>query len=202
MTQTTQSPQDLELKSRMERLEDLLARVEKISDPAARDITSQIIQTLMEFHSAGLQKILEHLAEAGALGERVIDQLGQDEVVSSLLLLYGLHPVSLEDRVQSALRQARPYLASHGGNVELLEISADGAVHLQMQGSCHGCPSSMQTLKNSIEQAIYDKAPDVTAIHVAGIEEAQPQQVNGFVPIEQLIASSGKHSLQGASHGT
>ncbi len=101
--------------------------------------------------------------------------------------------------MRMALDQVRPYLGSHGGNVELVSVAADGAVHLRMQGSCHGCPSSAITLKNSIEQAIYDKAPDVTSIHVADAPEpAKGHHVDGFVPVERLFVANGKHQLRGA----
>ena len=73
-----------------------------------------------------------------------------------------------ETRVRAALEKSRPYLQSHGGNVELVGIDADGVVRLRMQGSCHGCPSSAVTLKLAIEQAIHEAAPDVSAILVEG----------------------------------
>ena len=64
-----------------------------------------------------------------------------DELVSHLLLLHGLHPVSLGDRVLDALDEVRPYLESHGGDVELVGMEGP-VVRLRMQGSCSGCPSS------------------------------------------------------------
>jgi Fe-S cluster biogenesis protein NfuA/nitrite reductase/ring-hydroxylating ferredoxin subunit len=70
--------------------------------------------------------------------------------------------------VAEALEKARPYLRSHGGNVELAGIDDDGTVRLRLQGSCHGCPSSSMTLKLAIEEAIREAAPDVTAIRVEG----------------------------------
>jgi Fe-S cluster biogenesis protein NfuA len=192
----TQVADSKEIQTSLRQLDELLQQVQSIADPAVRETTSGIIQALLQFHGAGLNNIMEHLADAGELGRRVIDNLGRDELVSGLLLLYGLHPLDLETRVKNALESARPYLVSHGGNVELMRISEDGAVHLQMQGSCHSCPSSAITLKNTIEQAIFDKAPDVTAIHETNLEEAPKPSINGFVPVEQLIATS-KHSLRG-----
>ena len=106
--------------------------------------------------------------------------------MSSLLLLYGLHPLDLEARVQQALEKVRPLLRSHGGNVELLGI-ADGVVRLRMLGSCHGCPSSAMTLKNAIEEAIYAAAPDATAIEVEGV--AEPPPPGGIVQIAPLGAA-------------
>jgi Fe-S cluster biogenesis protein NfuA/nitrite reductase/ring-hydroxylating ferredoxin subunit len=90
-----------------------------------------------------------------------------------VLLLYDLHPVDLETRVRGALEKSRPYLKSHGGNVELAAVE-DTVVRLRMQGSCSGCPSSAVTLKLAIEQAIYEAAPDVSAILVDGQAEPHP----------------------------
>jgi Fe-S cluster biogenesis protein NfuA len=73
--------------------------------------------------------------------------------------------------VLGALDEVRPYLETHGGNVELLGVE-EGVVRLQLQGSCSGCPSSAVTLKHAVEEAIHKAAPDVSAI-VA--EDAPPQ---------------------------
>ena len=95
----------------------------------------------------------------------MIDSLAGDDLVGSILLLHGLHPLDLETRVRQALEKVRPLLRSHGGNVELLDLTG-GVARLRMLGSCDGCPSSAMTLKTAIEEAIYEKAPDVTAIEV------------------------------------
>jgi Fe-S cluster biogenesis protein NfuA len=155
------------LRERIRRLEHLIQEVDHYKDPEARTHTRQIVQALMDLHGAGLEKILERLAATGEAGLGLIDSLAQDDLVASLLLLYSLHPLDLETRVRQALEKVRPYLASHGGNVELLGV-ADGIVRLRLQGSCHGCPSSALTLKQTIEEAICEKAPDATSIEVEG----------------------------------
>jgi Fe-S cluster biogenesis protein NfuA/nitrite reductase/ring-hydroxylating ferredoxin subunit len=132
---------------------------------------------------------MEIVAEAGDPGYAVFDNFAADDLVGSLLLLYGLHPLPIGTRVTKALEKVRPYLDSHGGNVELLAIN-DGVVHLRMQGSCKSCPSSSMTLKLAIEEAIYAAAPDVVAIEAEGVGQ-QPEQPSptGFV---QIGKSAGK----------
>lgn len=191
--------QSTEFRTTMRQLDELLQDVETITDPAARAKTGRIIQGLMEFHGAGLAAIFERLGQAGDAGRSVIDDLAGDELAGNLLLLYGLHPLGLEARVKNALEKVRPYLASHGGNVELLGISEEGVVRLAMQGSCHGCPSSAVTMKTTIEQAIYDNAPDVTAIEVDGAAEEHKPAPTGFVPVELLIHGNARNHLQGAA---
>ena len=74
----------------------------------------------------------------------------------------------VRERVVGALDEVRPYLASHGGGVELLDV-ADGVVHLRLEGSCNGCPSSAATLRSAVEEAIARAAPDVDRIETEGV---------------------------------
>jgi Fe-S cluster biogenesis protein NfuA len=157
--------QDQDFRKRVQRLEGLIQEVDKFPDAGARARTREIVQSLLDMHGAGLETILEHIAAAGETGLAIIDALGRDELVGSLLLLYGLHPLDIETRVRQALDKVRPYLHSHGGGVELRGV-AGGVVRLRMQGSCDGCPSSAVTLKRAVEEAVYEMAPDVTAIEV------------------------------------
>ena len=150
--------EDQKLHERIRRIETLLHEVEKFKDPEARRRTQEIVQTLMDLHGTALEKNTRaDVAASGDSGLKLIDSLAQDSIVESLFLLYGLHPLDLETRVRQALEKVRPYLHSHGGNVELLSI-ADNVVRLRLQGSCHGCPSSAQTLKQTIEEAICERA--------------------------------------------
>ena len=86
--------------------------------------------------------------------------------------------------VEQAIEKVRPLLRSHGGDVELTDLT-DGVVQLKLQGSCHGCPSSAQTLRNAIEEAIFEFAPDIKRLDVAGVVE-QPPPSSGFVPLEAI----------------
>ena len=158
-------PARAELDRRIERVDELIQRLEAGADPSVRATTQELVATLMEFHGAGLDRILG-LVRQSAEAASLVQRLAGDDLVQSLLLLHGLHPVDLQTRVLGALEKTRPYLRSHGGNVELVAVDADGTVRLRMQGSCHGCPSSAVTLKLAIEKAIQEAAPDVTAIVV------------------------------------
>ena len=129
----------------MDKIEGLIRTIENLPDPAARASALALVQALMEFHGAGLERMMEIIADSGESGYAVFDKFGTDDLVGNVLLLYGLHPLPLETRVTQALDKVRPYLDSHGGNVELLGI-ADGVVRLRMQGSCKTCPSSAMTI--------------------------------------------------------
>ena len=98
----------------------------------------------------------------------------EDELLSHLLLVHDLHPVDVETRVRRALEEVRPYLGSHGGDVELLGV-ADGVARLRLAGTCNGCPSSTVTLQNAIEEAIMRAAPDLERIDAEGVADPSPQ---------------------------
>jgi Fe-S cluster biogenesis protein NfuA len=160
-----------EFRQRLQRIEGLVRAIESAGDPNARASAVDLMQSVMEIHAAGIERMMEITFESGEAGGQLIDRFGDDELVSGLLLLYGLHPLDVETRVIRALDSVRPYLQSHGGNVELLGV-ADGVVRLRFQGSCNGCSSSAATLEQAIEEAIYEAAPDVAGIEVEG---ATPQ---------------------------
>ncbi len=152
---------------RLARIEELIQAVNAITDGDLRAKARELIQTLLELHGTGIERMLE-IVGARAESETVIAALAGDDLVSNLLLLHGLHPLGLEMRVRQALESVRPRLGLHGGSVELIGVTPAGGVTLRLEGNCHGCPSSQMTLKHSIEEAIYAAAPDVSAIEVEG----------------------------------
>jgi len=181
-------PPDPEARRRIEHLETLIQNLERLPDPTARDQARELVQTLLDFHGTALGRLLGRVGDLGEPGHALIASLADDDIVSSLLLLYGLHPLDMETRVEQALERVRPLLRSHHGDVELLSV-VNGVVRLRMQGSCHGCPSSALTLKNAIEEAIYASAPDVAAIEVEGVVEAAPSHLLQILPLEPRLAT-------------
>jgi Fe-S cluster biogenesis protein NfuA len=177
---------EADFQQRMRKIEGLVQEIEAQADPRLRASSVELVSSLMELQGAGLAKIVEVLEQSGAAGAAAIERFVREPLVASLLLLHGLHPVDLETRVGQALEKVRPLLKSHGGNVELLGIE-DDVVRLRLQGSCHGCPSSAQTLKNAIEEAIFEFAPDAAELHVEGAVPAQAPSPAGFFPLEQLV---------------
>lgn len=154
-------------------VEALLAELRAVSDLSIRDKAEELVRLLVELYGAGLDRILEIIATEQSSGEELISRLAGDDFVASLLMLHGLHPLSVEERVRQALDSVRPYLGSHAGGVELLGIDDDAVVHLELRGSCDGCGSSAVTVKLAIERAIEEAAPEVTKVEVAGVIEPE-----------------------------
>lgn len=168
------------LEDQMRRVDELVGEIETWADPVLRAKAVELVQALMDFHGAGLDRMMELTAKAGAAGYAIFDDFAGDELVAHLLLLYGLHPLDIETRVAGALEKVRPSLGLHKGNVEFLGVS-QGIVRLRLEGNCDGCPSSALTLKHTIEEAICRAAPEVVSIEVENLTESKDQ--NGFVQI-------------------
>jgi Fe-S cluster biogenesis protein NfuA/nitrite reductase/ring-hydroxylating ferredoxin subunit len=183
-----------EFQKSLQRIEELVQAIESSADPNMRASAIELMQSLMELNSSGIERILSIVFESGPAGGELIDEIARDSRVESLLLLYGLHPLNIEERVLQALDKVRPYLESHGGNVELLNVN-EGIVRLRLQGSCNGCASSAMTLKLAIEEAVYEKAPDLAALEVEGVvEETKPP---AFVQLQRTATTNGKAKENG-----
>src|SRR5437764_5298827 len=168
------------------RIETLVQEVAEFTDPRARATAEELVQALLDMYGEGLARLLEITAETEASGLALIDTFANDELLSSLFMLHGLHPLDIETRITQALDEVRPYLKSHGGNVEFVRVEDDIA-HLRLEGSCHGCPGSTVTLKLAIEEAIYKAAPDLDGLQVEGVTDPPPRPgiPVTFVPIRR-----------------
>jgi Fe-S cluster biogenesis protein NfuA len=71
---------------------------------------------------------------------------------------------SMKERIELALAKIRPALQADGGDVELVDVSADGVVHVRLKGACGGCPMSQLTLKMGIERILKKEVPEVKSV--------------------------------------
>lgn len=180
-------PNDSDLQQHLGQIDQLVAQIQSEANPEFRDRAIKLVELLLEVHGAGLDRIMELTTENGPAGNALVDRFVADPLLSSLLLLHGLHPVDFETRVRQALDKVRPYLMAHKGNVELLGVE-DGVIRLRLEGSCNGCPSSSQTLKNAIIEALDELAPDSAGLEVEGVVPPKANAV--FVPLTPLQKSA------------
>lgn len=185
---------DAEARDRVARVEALLGEVESLPDPAGRDRATEMASALLDLYGEGLARIVARLSEVGG---DLAASLAEDELVGHLLVLHDLHPIDVETRVGDALEEVRPYLESHGGNVELVGIE-DGVVRLRLQGSCSGCPSSAATLKLAIEDAIHKAAPEIEAVEAEGA--AEPEEKPALLQLE-VAGPLGEGPANGGGEG-
>jgi hypothetical protein len=157
-----------DFQERVQKIGRLVQELETVADPAARAAAKQLVQYLMDLHGTGLERILEIVFQSGDGGARIIDELGNDPLVSSLLILYGLHPDDLQTRVERKLQQIVSKLHRMGAEARLVGVDG-GAV------------------RATVEEEIYNAAPDLTSLVIEGLEE---HAASGFVGVEKLLGPS------------
>jgi Fe-S cluster biogenesis protein NfuA/nitrite reductase/ring-hydroxylating ferredoxin subunit len=161
---------DGEINLHGERIQKLLEQIEGLPYPPAKELIQECLEALLAFYGQGLSRILQVVNQAGPEGSKVARALINDDVVKGLLLIHDLHPLDLEARLRDALDRVRPYLLSHGGNVELVSLE-NGVAKLRLQGTCKSCASSSVTLELAIRHAIEQACPDLVHFDVDGMVE-------------------------------
>lgn len=155
-----------------ERIEELVTELGSADDPSVAARAQELVQLLMEFYGAGLERIVQLTSETGSAG--FLARMAEEPLVASLLLLHNLHPEGASERIARALERLRPSLASHGGDVELLGVE-DGVARLRLLGSGNGCGSSAVTMTHAIEEAVQEAAPELAGVEVEGATEPAPR---------------------------
>lgn len=158
----------MDVEQLVERVQDLQAQLESTGESAPRRLTEELVSAVVQMYGAGLERIVDCLLAGGPEAERIAASLADDPLVATLLLIHDLHPVPLENRVQQALDSVRPYMESHGGNVELLSLEG-GVARIHLRGSCSDCSASSVTLELAIKQALEEMAPDLAGLEVEGV---------------------------------
>jgi hypothetical protein len=135
----------------------------------------------MELHGAGLERILEIVANDGHAGSNLIDSMARDELVSSILVLYGLHPDDFETRITRALDKVRPALRERGAGLEALAVS-ESTVRVKITGA------GSQELEKAVREALFESAPDATEVVIEGRKVRAGG--SNFVPLSSLVPLS------------
>ncbi len=162
-----------EFQARIQEVEELVKKLERAGNPEIHAAALELVQSVIDLHGAGLERMIDLMCQSEA-GEEALVEAVKDDLVSSMFLLHGLHPESVEERVLQALDKVRPYLHSHGGDVEMVGIT-DGILKVRLQGTCGSCASSSLTMKNAVEEAVYEAAPDILEIvEEQGKDDAAP----------------------------
>lgn len=179
-----------------EHIEALLGELGAMAVPRVREAAEELVRVVTDLHGEGMARTIELAVETleSPNPERAgfVQRLVDDDLVASILMVHGLHPEGLEERVARALDEVRPDLGAHGGDVELLGVDVDdGVVHLRLLGSCDGCPSSAVTLTQAVEKAVMEAAPEVTAIEVEGLVEEESLPAAGTMPVRLTTKPGG-----------
>jgi hypothetical protein len=148
---------------RIRQIETLIAQIESAADPEMRARVQELVEAILEFHGAGLERMLELAGE----GSGLVREFARDELVSSMLLLYDLHPDDFSTRVQRAV-DSLPAVELLGVEGKMVRLRAlrDGVD------------------RDSVERVIYAAAPEASAVEIENLEPVS----GGFVPLDALTS--------------
>jgi hypothetical protein len=135
------------------RIEALLGELRATSDPTTAARIDELVARLVELYGAGLARIVERLDHAARV------RIAKDKLVSSLLVLHGLHPDDVLVRVEEAL------LRAGAGAASLLAIDARGVARVRLEGGPHDATGG---LRDALERAVREAAPEVARVEIVG----------------------------------
>jgi hypothetical protein len=161
----------------------LVQRVHALPDGGARTTALELLQSVMGLHGAALSRIVELLSASGDSGQASLTTLSNDPLICGLLVLYGIHPLAIEERVQRALERLKDSLQKYNARTELLEISESGA-RISLRPEAHGYRSSPEKLRSMVEQAVLESAPELNQVTIEGLTSST------FVPVNMIQVAS------------
>ena len=174
-----------DFRDRVQQIGERVQQLESIGDPITRAKATELVRLLMELHGSAVERMLEVIFQSSNAGAKVIDELGEDPLVGSLLILYGLHPEDVQTRVEKKMKQIRSQLFKMGAEVTSIAVTgSDVRVRANLAG--HACGSTTQKVRAAVEDTIYEAAPDLTSLTVEGLEEPSP---SGFVAMDSLMGT-------------
>ena len=144
----------------LRRIDDLVIGLGHFADPAAQQSARDLLEAILDLHGLALARIMAAVA-AATDGKGLLTQFGQDEQIKAVLLLHGLHPEDPETRLRRALALLRPRLDEAGVAVRLGRVTVKAA-SVQISGG----PAGAERLRQEIEEAIVNAAPDLDEIAI------------------------------------
>jgi Fe-S cluster biogenesis protein NfuA len=172
-----------EFQAYTKRVDELVRRVNDLPGSDARAAALELLEALMDFYGAAMARVVELLSDSSDASRKSLSKLAADPLVCGLLVLYGIHPVMIEERVRQAVEKLLPQLHQQGAEAELVGIN-DGVVRLKI----HGHRTHPEKLRAIVQQGILEAAPEVTEIIVEGLATAN------FVPVSMVRPTMKKEN--------
>jgi hypothetical protein len=163
--------EDDRLRSEADDIAVLLDELRLMVPPPAWSRIEDIVQRVVSLYSRGLGRVLDHARAAGA-GANLDDRVSADDLLASLLVLHGLHPLDAEERIRRALLVVQARLGADAPSLELVTLDAHGGAHVRATGTIGGGSMSARVAEGVIRRAIEDAAPEVLRIEIAGLAPA------------------------------
>lgn len=135
--------------------------MEGIEDEQVREQVFALLEGMDIVHREGLARLLDLISTAD--DQHALATITGDRIVQTLLELYDLPEISERDQVEQALKTVYPYIESHGGRLELLDVQ-NGHVRVRLSGSCGSCPGSAGTLQRVVEDTLRQEFPNFMSL--------------------------------------
>lgn len=149
-------------------LDTLLAELARLE--AAIDGEGAVSRATVEAYRAAIEALngdalrrLVRTLKADPAALPALKQAAGDPVVYAVLRRHGIVKPSLDERIEAALADVRPALASHDGDVELVAV-APPTVTVRFTGACDSCPASALTFRELVSKAVLAACPEITDI--------------------------------------
>ena len=171
VTAPTEGPDEL-----VTRVQDLQARLAASGDPATRRVAEELVSAIVQMYGEGpgadrRARCTPAARRAGGSRPRSATTRSWRRCSSSTTCT----PCRSRCACNEALEHVRPYMESHGGNVELLSLE-DGVARIRLEGSCSDCSASAVTLELAIKQALEQAAPDLDGLEVEGVARGRSRR--------------------------
>jgi Fe-S cluster biogenesis protein NfuA len=170
-----------------ERIARLLEEIQATAGPGTWQKVEELVRRLVALYGDVLARVLTLSREARSLDPA---RLCEDELVSSLLLLHGLHPLPPAERVARAVAALRDRLAPDGA-LELVGLGDDGVVRLRLSGGV-ACGVAASAVTRGIEHAVLEAAPEVARVEIEGAAEPPPSRGERLVTLGRPRAAEVK----------
>lgn len=162
------------------RIEELLAEAEALEEPV-RERVFALLDGIDYLHRMALSRLPDVLGNDGVEHLRAADP--------ALSWLLDAYAVGVDEKAaaEAALESVRPYIHSHGGEVEVLGAQ-EGVVRLRLSGSCSGCTASAITLREGVEKALQEGFSGFVGLDVEeDVAEAHPPPGATLLQLEDRL---------------
>ena len=152
------------------RVDEALEAVDKLGDDSAKKAAQDLKTAVEDLHRSGLVTIVRKLKSEDVTREALLELVEQPEV-RTLFTIHGIIKQDINVQITKVLEYVRPYMQSHGGDVEYVGFE-NGVAKVRMMGACNGCSQSAVTLREGVEEALVDNVDDVSSVEVVPNEPA------------------------------
>jgi hypothetical protein len=148
------------LEQSLARLEKLMATLESIADATGREAARELLALVLDLHARSLARVTTIIA-ASDDGPAIFEKIVEDRELRAMLLLHGLHPQSVENRLRDVIARMQPQWSARGLHVSLMSA---GKAFAMVQLQRNGVAEPTDQLRLEIENALTDAAPDLDDI--------------------------------------